>query len=550
LLIALLLASGPPPTATGQSYSLAESIFFFQPGYLFPWTAEFRGSTEDWDNDGILDFAVFYPGGLASQFSRLRIHSGFDYSILEDWVGSVPPTGIGSDQFGMGADFADMDLDGHPDAVISTPGAYLGPLSQVGRVDVVSSVTGTSIYSVWGEALGDAFGYRLSGVGDTSGDGTPDFVVFAPGADGPGGTPNVGALYLIEGADGSVRYKYYGLFERLSGLGDLDGDGLADFAASRPLVDPNLVGRVTVYSGYSPPSIIREHIGTQAGGGLGTGALFSLDDSDGDLVPDYVISAWTWGGGTPLSPGQAWLHSGATGLLIQTYGGPLTSAGFGNWGDRLDDLDGDGVDDLVLQAATGPLPSPLPGWPGAGQLVVLSALTANILQVIDHPFGSLGSPSTGYPTGFGYRVQTSGDIDGDGRLDFCAGQAPLFVYTHDIVTVTPNPVPLGTTATFDFSLPAQPGALFHLLFSPSAITGIPLGTRTFPLDFHPLLVSSLENPAFGGFLDPSGAASIAIPVPMDPSLSGLTLKFAGVSFSPTAPYFVKTIGSAMTVTVQ
>ncbi len=541
----------PGRESVGQSFSLAKEITFSYPGAPILAMPVSHGGAGDWSGDGVPDFAVRY-GSYLSTPGVLRIHSGFDFGLVQEWTGTLqyylppgPPIGSVPENPGAGLAFADVDGDGQEEALIGTPTTFLGSQYFVGKVDAVSPASGVTLYTVWGQGAYQYFGADVIDVGDTSGNGVPDYLVYAGFSE---------SFFLIEGADGSVRgslsptyvCEFCGVGR--AGVGDVDGDGLADFAIARSSWNMG-TGKVTVYSGLSVTGVIREHVGTQPSWSYGNGVVLNLGDADADLVPDYVVGALSWGGGGPgAAPGQAWLYSGATGAQITTYVGPPGTTGLGSYGDTLGDIDGDGVNDLALSASTA---VPGLGYTNVGQVLAFSGLSGGVLQVIQNP--ATGCAPGGFCGPFGAWLSNAGDIDGDGRADFTCGRgqpSPLFIFTHDIVTLAPNPVPIGSTALFTFSLPAQPGSPFHLLLATSADTGIPIGTRTFPLDLGPLLLDSLLNPSFGGVLDASGYGTVSVPVPLNPALSGLSLEFAGVTLSPTAPFGVRTIGTAKSVTIQ
>jgi hypothetical protein len=540
--------------STAQSYGLRESIPFSYPGFTANAVPAVRGSAGDWNGDGTPDIAIHYSGFIAAMVpGRLRVYSGFDFSIVQEWVGNtLLPLYFAEENPGAGMGGADLDLDGQVDLLIGTPEGFLGSSAFVGTVTAASGGTSFPLYTVWGEQPWDGFGGSVTVVGDTSGNGVADYLVYAEGADGPSAL-NVGALYLIEGADGSLRYEFLAPFAcaycgaTADDFGDLDADGVGDFAIPMPGWN-GATGKVTIYSGLTVPTVVREHFGTQPGWSYGAGAVRALGDADADGVGDYVISANTWGGPTPVTaPGQAWLYSGASGTQLTTYIGPPGTLRLGTHGDVLDDVDGDGVNELALSSST---PGTTNGYPSSGNVLVFSGLSGAVLQVIDNP--PIGSTNIGNYQGFGAWLSSIGDIDEDGHADFAVGRnpGPAFVFTRDIVSVAPNPVPLGSTATFSFDVPAQPAAPYHLLLSFSAATGIPILTRVFPLDLDPFFVLSLLNPSLGGLLDSTGAAVVAISVPADPGLSGLQLQFAGVTLSPSSPFGVRTIGNAKTVSIQ
>jgi hypothetical protein len=102
----------------------------------------------------------------------------------------------------------------------------------------------------------------VAGAGDVNGDGRADMLVGVPGANN-GSTIDAGRAHLYLGALppplmpafavlGTVPYAELGL--SVAGIGDVNGDGLADFAIGEPgTPDSFISGDVRVYLGRTPP---------------------------------------------------------------------------------------------------------------------------------------------------------------------------------------------------------------------------------------------------------------------------------------------------------
>jgi len=199
-----------------------------------------------------------------------------------------------------------------------------------------------------------------------------------------------------------------GFAERLTGLSDVDGDGFGDFAicARGGVVAGDLrQGRVFVYSGRTR-EIIRVHASPQVRNGFVFGfSAAGLDDVDGDGLGDLLVGEV---GQSLQTTGFAYVFSGASGKVLYTLTNNLVSNGadYGSLVLALPDLDGDGVNDLAVDA---PHVSPPDG---SGRAYVYSGANGNIIW-------TLASPHPAETASFA-AVSGMADMNADGTGDILA----------------------------------------------------------------------------------------------------------------------------------
>lgn len=196
------------------------------------------------------------------------------------------------------------------------------------------------------------------GVADYDGDGVADLFVGAPFAAG-GGT--LGAVFVYKGgASGFAEAPTWTLTgpdnfgSQFAEVGDVDGDGVADFAIGALNGDgaeASLAGTVTVYRGGTSGQVLRTLGGEQALDKFGS-SITGGCDLNGDGSKDLAIGAPSHSPGPDRYLGGAYYvyfgpgHSEATRVKI-----PATvDTGILGFASACGDVNGDGVDDLVVSA--------------------------------------------------------------------------------------------------------------------------------------------------------------------------------------------------------
>ncbi|MEA2489627.1 MAG: hypothetical protein QOH21_1419, partial [Acidobacteriota bacterium] len=311
------------------------------------------------------------------------------------------------------ANAGDVNGDGYDDVIVSAS-QYDSGSSGVGLVRVYyGSAAGLPVNQSWvktGSAAGGEFGQVVAGAGDVNGDGYDDVVISSAG-------PLVccytrsGSVSLFLGSatglattaartysSGESAFNYFG--DRLTGLGDVNGDGYGDFAAaSRQYSNgQSSEGAIFVYYGAATPpssaSLIIE--GNVASAQLGVVA--AAGDVNGDGYADMLVRGASstrlhYGSAAGLSATPAWQLGAPWITNFNSAWNPMASAG---------DVNNDGFADVLIS-----------DWLNStnSRVHLFYGSASGLAAAPDYTFnGATGD-------GFGAGIAGIGDVDGDGYDD-------------------------------------------------------------------------------------------------------------------------------------
>lgn len=330
----------------------------------------------------------------------------------------------------------------------------------------LSSLNGNNGFRLDGIAIGDYTGDSVSAAGDINGDGIDDLIIGTFRADLNGA--NSGSSYIIFGQstaflatmslsslDGNNGFRVDGVAvsdysgDSVSAAGDINNDGIDDLIIGASRADPNpgvegsgssyvIFGSSTVaFASTMNLSSLNGTNGFRLDGGNVTreqsgASVSAAGDVNGDGIDDLIIGAE----GTNLLgsyTGSAYVVFGRGTAFAATIG--LTGLD-GNTGFRLDgvtafertgfsvsaagDINGDGIDDLIVGAPYANLPVSNAGnsYVVFGQSTAFTPVLS--LSSLD---GSNGFRLDGVVAEdfAGYSVSGAGDINGDNFSDLIIG---------------------------------------------------------------------------------------------------------------------------------
>lgn len=254
----------------------------------------------------------------------------------------------------------------------------------------LSSLNGINGFKIDGEGFSDESGYSVSSAGDVNGDGVDDLII---GAQQPNpNQPGSGRSYVVFGSvdgfvsalqismlDGNNGFKLVGEADgdragfSVAGAGDVNGDGIDDLVIGAPNASPN---------------------GNRSG-------------------RSYVVFGTTEGFASPFDLRRL---DGANGFKIDGEAGDRSGAAVSGAGD----VNGDGVDDLIIGA-----PQNTSGNETPGRSYVVFGSTEGFaspfqLSTLDGAHGFRIDGENAFDRA-GFSVGAAGDVDNDGVDDLIIG---------------------------------------------------------------------------------------------------------------------------------
>ena len=361
----------------------------------------------DVNADGYMDIGVAapYDSTVNPYGGMLRIISGKDGAVLHSFYGDATYAQLGS--YGLGHPIGDLDRDGYDDVLVNEQygTGYFSP----GRVFVFSGRDGSVLLTLTGNSTQHVSG-PICGTGDVDGDGVPDFAATSPG---------VNYVTVFSGATGAVirtlkaadpASTYFG--HAILNPGDVDGDGVNDLIVVENSCYYPSEMHYYAFSGATGAKIWQTQENTYCG--ITSGRIRTalspvvIGDINGDGIADWAMGdnwfSWLYSGGS------ARCFSGKDGSPLLQVTNPLGSSN--RWGSSFGkavaaagDVNGDGVPDLAASDY----------WlydDSGGDLFFYSGVDGKML------FHAHGGASA---TTFGLGLAGGVDTDGDGRLDLFAG---------------------------------------------------------------------------------------------------------------------------------
>lgn len=398
VLISALVSAGASELATAQRLLRIDTGTFT--GGQFGSSLDPLG---DMNGDGVTDYVsvtTYVPLGTLN----LEIRSGADGTLIRSAPGlesTWPVAAIG-----------DVTGDGLADFATGSPEESGGEYGQ-GVVRLHSGATLAPVQSTFGSSLGVGLGARVDIIGDANADGFDDILTFENERIGISDSRAV----VISGADGMLIREHvspnaWSPFTSAGSVGDLDGDGEADYAVRQP----TLMGGIYVYSAATG-ALLRIFADTPVSEFV---SASSPGDLDLDGIPDTLTVERISVG--PSSRSRLSLRSGATGAVQTSVTTDVHGEFFGTHLSSRGDFDGDGMLDIVfLRSATGTATS-------FQDVIVRSGRTLSEIARLES-----GVPGDR----FGSQVEFMGDLDGlpgDELLIGAPRNGPggsVFIYGYD-----------------------------------------------------------------------------------------------------------------------
>ncbi len=392
------------------------------------------------DRGNVREWFVNSPAGLEQGFDldskpagsgELLFHIDTDQAVLSEGI---------ADGGGVALQLGDQILSYSKLKAWDAKGTVLTSTMRVQGDDIVLSVDDSqAIYPITIDPLLSStsdgtliasqasaqFGTEMANVGDVNGDGYEDVVVTATGFDGTVGANEGGWFLYLGGETVNVVTDGSGLGMQVdarlgsgvSGVGDVNGDGYADFVVGAEFFDVNVngnEGRAYLYLGGATFNSTADATFQEVEAQASFGSAVSGGDINGDGYSDILIAAKDDDGGATDSGtvyvyfGGANVNSVADATITSNVAGIRLGTGLSAEGD----VNADGFADVLV------------GAPEFESVVAESNEGLAILYLGGTSFNTVGDASyqiNQSEARFGESVSIVGDLNGDAFGDMVIG---------------------------------------------------------------------------------------------------------------------------------
>ncbi|XUX00226.1 MAG: hypothetical protein TUN42_10115 [Dehalogenimonas sp.] len=337
--------------------------------------------------------------------------------------------------------FADVDGDGLQDKLVGAP--YVSLAKGTGAVLIYKgSASGFSDIPVSFLFGDDNTGFNIMNLGDVDGDGIADFGVGAIHGNGTDVSLCGSVTVYKGGSNGKIIRKLSGegpmdRFGYSIAAGDVNGDGKRDIAVSAPFNtnDPGLYQSGAVYV-FLGPDFERRISLYASSTNKGLGLAVAMGEITNDGFTDLLLSA----------SGRTLVYFGSSSFApsIDAPDITITSAatGFGKSLAVIGDVTGDGLGELAIGAPN----AVIGNYRDTGSVYIISGSAKGKLEIDVSPVPTaLIARLDGEAlfNRFGFSIAALGDIDSDGKPDFAVG-APM----ADVSTLAGNNILCGKVYIF------------------------------------------------------------------------------------------------------
>jgi serine/threonine protein kinase len=325
----------------------------------------------DVNGDGLPDFAASESGFFRGSdlLGRVAVFLGSAKGLPASASQSIEGD-TNDSRFGNAVAIADVNGDGYDDLIVGADSWHLHLRDQGAAFLYLGGPRGLRREPSWrveGGRVGMHFGYPVTNVGDVNGDHYTDVMVGAPYWSSRRETGGAAFLFLGGPAGLSARPAWKAAGRKssdfyggvITGLGDVNGDGLADVAIGAPHADGRYEeeGRVEIYYG-TRAGLMRQPAWVATGFGTAARLGHSLSggcDADGDGIPDLLVGSSGYTVSDSARGAGAVLLYRGTGHGVERTPSwhaveTARGSGFGYRVALVGDVDGSGVSSLVATA--------------------------------------------------------------------------------------------------------------------------------------------------------------------------------------------------------